>query len=297
MGRQLPFLWVDVFTARPFGGNGLCVVFDAGGLTGDEMQALARETNQSETTFVLPPTRPGADYRVRIFTPGRELPFAGHPTLGTAAALVATGRLTGPRLVQETASGLTPLEIDRDLVVMETPSPRAVAPVAAERVSALLGAAVHDPEVIEAGIAHMVVGVEAVETLAALTPDLAGLTRLSQEAGFVGTVVYAPHAPEPQPGGAPSSPEPPRVDPVPVGRVRMFAPAAGVGEDPATGSAVAPLVLWLQRRGRLPRGAFTYEQGVEMGRPSLLHVEVLPGGRIRAGGRVVVLGEGVFRLL
>src|SRR5690606_3066051 len=118
---------------------GLCVVFDAEGLTTDEMQALARETNQSETTFVLPPTRSGADYRVRIFTPGRELPFAGHPTLRTAAALVATGRLSGPKLVQESESGLTPLELDGDLVVMEAPSPRLITPVDAGRVSALLG--------------------------------------------------------------------------------------------------------------------------------------------------------------
>lgn len=285
--RELRFLWLDVFTDRPFGGNGLCVVFDAEGLTTDEMQALARETNQSETTFVLPPTRSGADYRVRIFTPGRELPFAGHPTLGTAAALVATGRLSGPKLVQESESGLTPLELDGDLVVMEAPSPRLITPVDAGRVSALLGVDVHDPEVVEAGVTHMVVGVKAVEDLAALTPDFTGLTRLGQEAGFVGTVLFAPR-------GAAAADDSGAA--APLGRVRMFAPGTGIVEDPATGSAVAPLVLWLQRRGRLTHGSFTYEQGMEMGRPSLLHVEVRPDGRIRAGGQVVVLGEGVFRL-
>jgi len=281
--RSYPFLWVDVFTDRPFGGNGLCVVFDAEGLSDEEMQALARETNQSETTFVLPPTRPGADYRVRIFTPVRELPFAGHPTLGTAAALVAAGRLSGSRLVQESASGLTALDLDGDLVVMEAPQPRLVTTVPAERVSALLGVPVRDAEVIEAGVTHMVVGAEAVDALAALQPDLPGLDRLSRESGFVGTVVFASRE-----GDGSARPV--------IGRARMFAPSAGVVEDPATGSAVAPVVLWLQRRGRLPQGAFAYEQGVEMGRPSLLYVDVLPGGRIKAGGRVVILGEGVFRL-
>ena len=109
--RRLPYLWLDVFATGPFSGNALCVILDATALSDEEMQAIARETNLSETTFVLPPTAEGAAYQNRIFTPGGELAFAGHPTLGTAAAVAISGKVSGAHLIQQTKAGLTPVEL------------------------------------------------------------------------------------------------------------------------------------------------------------------------------------------
>lgn len=280
--RRFRFLWADVFTDRAFGGNGLCVVLGAEGLRDQEMQALARETNQSETTFVLPPTHPEATYRVRIFTPARELPFAGHPTLGTAAALVREGIVQGPRVVQEAPAGLTPVEVGPERVVMEAPPARFVQAVDGGRVRAALGAEVEAPEIVAAGIAHLVARVPSWRALAGLAPDMTALASLGRELGFEGACLFALDGP-----GRDL-------------RARVFAPAAGVPEDPATGSAAAPLALYLHRRGLLPPAPFTYTQGVEIGRPSELWVEATAGDgghlRVRVGGQVVLVGEGVFRL-
>lgn len=283
--RRLRFVWVDVFAERPLAGNGLCVVLAAELLDPAEMQALAAETRQSETTFVLPPTDPRATYRVRIFTPQRELPFAGHPTLGTAAALVAVGAVPGPRLVQESAAGLTPVEVSGGRAVMEAPAPRLVAAVDPRRLAEAVGVPVEEPEVIVAGIAHLVARVPSPAQLAATAPDAACLTALSREWGFVGACLWAGTAAD---GTL---------------RARVFAPAVGVPEDPATGSAAAPLALYLHRRGLLPAQPFTYVQGAELGRPSSLWVAAAPAGdggggslAVRVGGPVVVLGEGEFRL-
>lgn len=175
------------------------------------------------------------------------------------------------------------LEVGPDLVVMEAPAPRLVRAVDADRISAAVGTAVREPEIIAAGIAHLVARVPSHAALTGLAPDLLALAALARELGFVGACLFA--LDEPAAGL----------------RARVFAPADAVPEDPATGSAAAPLALYLHRRGLLPPGPFTYVQGVEIGRPSRLWVEARAAGagddlRVRVGGQVVLVGDGVFRL-
>lgn len=292
--RKIPYLWLDVFADRPFAGNQLCVILDGSALTDDEMQAMARETNLSETTFVLPPARSGATYRCRIFTPGGELAFAGHPTLGTAAALALAGRVAGAHLVQETRYGLTPVELmyqdgQLDHAVMEAPPTSVVQEVAPELVARVLRIGADQigprglrPAVIASGVKHLIIPVASPEVLSGISPDSAALTDLSRELGVIGAYPFAVlgqgevHA-----------------------RARLFAPLYGIAEDPATGSAAAPLGAYLHRFGLMPSGsaAFWYEQGVEMGRPSRLWVEVLEdGARLRVGGKVRLVARGDFLL-
>lgn len=295
--RHWPFVWIDVFADRPFAGNALCVILDGTALSDEEMQAIARETNLSETTFVLPTTQPGATYRNRIFTPGGELAFAGHPTLGTAAALALVGRLKEDRVVQETRYGLTAIDLEysgKDLhrVVMEAPEPALVAAPDPARVAAALNLAVSDvtpgnlkPEIIKAGVSHLIIPVASPEALAAIRPDAALLTELSRDLGVIGAYPFAL-----LPAGAEAH-----------ARARLFAPLYGIPEDAATGSAAAPLGAYMHRHGLMPAGAnaFWYEQGVEMGRSSRLWVEVSPAAdqlRVRVGGQVRFMGRGEFQL-
>ncbi len=283
--RRARFFWLDVFTRHPFTGNGLVVFPDAQELSDAEMQAIARETNQSETSFVLPPTADGATYRVRIFTPAQELPFAGHPTLGTAFALVSSGRLPWGELVQESPSGLTHVFVSPDKVVLQAPPPRILGEVDAARVSRAVGAPVLHPTLVESGIRHLVAHVPDPADLAAARPDTAALVQLSEELGCTGAFLFSLQ----DAGNA-------------YLRARLFAPLYGITEDPATGSAGAPLGAYLHRHGLLPGSAssFWYEQGVEMGRPSRLWLEVAGnadgGVRVAVGGQVTMVGEGEYRL-
>lgn len=295
---QLAYLWLDVFTDRPLTGNALCVVLDGTGLSTADMQAIAKETNLSETTFVLPPTAPGATYRNRIFTPGGELPFAGHPTLGTAAALALAGKVTGTDLVQETASGLTPLQLlyteggEIDRVIMTAPRPEAVVEPDPERVAKALRLKPEQitpgglkPQVIAAGVRHMPVPVESPEVLDSIQPDMAELTQLSRELGVIGAYPFAL-----LPGGGETH-----------ARARLFAPLYGIPEDAATGSAAAPLAAYLYWNGLMPGqgNAFWYEQGAAIGRPSRLWAEVTDregGLQVRVGGQVRLVGKGEFNL-
>lgn len=255
---------------------------------------IARETNLSETTFVLPATRAEATYRARIFTPGAELPFAGHPTLGTAAVVAMEGMAKGGSMVQETLSGLTPVSLEFgadgtvEMAVFRAPAARVVSTPDPERVARALGvgfAAVSPqglrPAVIEAGVRQIVVPVDSPETLAALAPETGLLKELTREEGVVGAYPFALL---------------PKVGTTHA-RARLFAPAVGIPEDPATGSAAAPLGLYLSTHGLLPEGAnsFWYEQGVEMGRPSQLRVEVADGA-FWVGGAVQLVARGVFYL-
>lgn len=285
--RRLPFLWVDVFTDRPLAGNPLCVVLAADSLSAAEMQAIARETNLSETTFVLPPTRPSATYRVRIFTPGGELPFAGHPTLGTAAALVHTGRAAAGALVQESAAGLTPVECPPGGPVRlrapaahlaGAPDPAAVAGALGVPAAAVTAFGLR-PEVWTAGISHLLVPVDSPEALASLHPDPERVSALCRTTGAVG--VYPLTLLRAGAGAA--------------ARARLFAPLYGVAEDPATGSAACLVGPYLERHQRLPATAFWYEQGVEMGRPSRLQVERRDDGWW-VGGGVAAVAAGEFTL-
>ncbi|HYG59320.1 MAG TPA: PhzF family phenazine biosynthesis protein, partial [Symbiobacteriaceae bacterium] len=247
-------------------------------------------------TFVLPPTAPGATYRSRIFTPGGELAFAGHPTLGTAAALALAGKVAGTDLVQETLSGLTPITLhhqgaELDRVVMQAPEAILVDTPDPDRVARALNLTPGDvtpgglkPAVIAAGVRHMIVPVASPEALAAIQPDTGALTALSRELGIVGAY---PFALLPAGGGAHT-------------RARLFAPLYGIPEDPATGSAAAPLGAYLLWNGLLPSGGseFWYEQGGEIGRPSRLWVKITGADRlvINVGGQVKLVGRGEFYL-
>jgi trans-2,3-dihydro-3-hydroxyanthranilate isomerase len=275
------YVIVDVFTDRALAGNQLAVFTDARGLDTETMQALAREINFSESTFVLTPEN-GGHAKIRIFTPVTELPFAGHPTLGTA--FVLGGPLQREELHLETGRGIVPVRLEREegrLVFgrMEQPIP-SVEPYQAER--ALLSALGVDRselpvELYNNGMRHVYVALRSEEEVAGLRPDLARL-ELPPDLGincFAGS-------------GARWT-------------TRMFAPGGGVAEDPATGSAAGPLALHLARHGRIAFGdEIEISQGAEIGRPSTLfaRVEGTPEQveRVEVGGSAVIVARGEFRL-
>ena len=254
--RQRDFSQVDVFTATPLLGNPLAVVHDGGGLSTERMQAFARWTNLSETTFLLPPTNPEADYRVRIFTPGGELPFAGHPTLGSCHVWLAAGGQPkrADTIVQECAIGLVPLRRGERLAFAAPPT--SVERVDAEllhRVYAALGldpARVRDAAWLSNGFPQLVLLVDSAATVLALKPDHAALKGL----GKVGVV--APHP----------------ADGAPDFEVRFFAAAIGINEDPVTGSLNANVARWLIDSGRAP-ARYVAAQGTAMGRAGRIHVQ------------------------
>ena len=254
--RRRDFSQVDVFTAAALLGNPLAVVHDGGGLSTERMAAFARWTNLSETTFLLPPTNPEADYRVRIFTPGGELPFAGHPTLGSCHVwLQAGGRPKREDVVlQECAIGLVPLRRGERLAFAAPAT--SVERVDAEllhRVYGALGldpARVRDTAWLSNGFPQLVLLLDSAATVLALKPDHAALKGL----GKVGVV--APH-----PAGSELDFE-----------VRFFAAAIGINEDPVTGSLNANVARWLIDSGRAP-ARYVAAQGTAMGRAGRIHVQ------------------------
>lgn len=278
---HLRYVRCDVFSHRPFGGNPLAVFTDARGLETATMQAIALEMNLSETVFLLPSTS-GGSAKIRIFTPRTELDFAGHPTLG--AAFVLARPLQSDRLVLETGAGLIPVEVEREgadprAAWIELPLPEASEQREPGHLLRALGlsGAVTPIKRYHFGITHVVVQVERAEQVVAVTPDMASLKHL----GPIGVVVFA------QDGA--------------TLRARVFVPGLGVPEDPATGSAVAPMLLHLYDHQRLgQQGGVTISQGQELGRPSELRGELLFDGerpvRIRVGGECVLLGRGEWQL-
>ncbi|MGQ0577014.1 MAG: PhzF family phenazine biosynthesis protein [Pseudonocardia sp.] len=251
---------VDVFTDRAYAGNPLAVVHGADGLPAAALQAVAAEFNLSETAFPLPPTRPGADYRLRIFTPRRELPFAGHPSVGAAWVLARDGVLASGDVVQECGAGLLPVTVDAAGARVQGGAPE-VGPGldgAVLAAAAGLGAADVDPDVpagiAAAGIPFAFLAVRA-GAVAAAVPDDAAIRAATAAATGLVLVSYA--------GGA--------------AHVRVFGPQVGVPEDPATGSAAVALAVFLADRGLLADGVseFAVTQGVELGRPSRLGVRVV----------------------
>ncbi|MBI1364678.1 MAG: PhzF family phenazine biosynthesis isomerase [Alphaproteobacteria bacterium] len=258
----------DVFTDRPFAGNPLAVILDAQGLSGDDMLRIAREFNLSESTFVLPPDNPAHAARVRIFTPGYEMPFAGHPTVGTALAL-ARRRGISDSLTLELKAGLFPVMLDT-----ASPAPRATfqnpnapeergaapAAEAIEKALALPSGAVdrgaHRPRRIGAGVDYVFARAP-LESVRRARLDHAAFAALGLDE-IVGVLLYAE-------GGDSKDAD---------FHVRMFAPGAGVSEDPATGSAAAALPGQIARAGGLADGAHQWivEQGLELGRPSRIEV-------------------------
>jgi trans-2,3-dihydro-3-hydroxyanthranilate isomerase len=272
----------DVFTDTPLEGNQLAVFTDARTLDGETMQALAREINYSESTFVLP-AEDGGHAKVRIFTPSQELPFAGHPTLGTAFVLAGPLQLGEIRL--ETLAGIVPVQFERDegrIVFgrMEQPVP-SVRPYQAEAelLSALgVDRAELPVEVYDNGVQHVYVGLGSEDEVAGLRPDF---NRLAALPDVLGVNCFA---------GSGSR-----------WKTRMFAPSSGVAEDPATGSAAGPLAFHLARHGRIGFGEeIEISQGAEVGRPSTLYarVEGTPdlAERVEVGGSTVIVARGEFRL-
>lgn len=288
--REYDFVTVDVFTDRRFGGNQLAVFPDARGLSDAEMQSLSAEFNLSETTFVLPPSDPKHTARVRIFNRTSEMPFAGHPNVGTGYVLAQQGRDKDGMLVFEEIAGLVEIRIERSGgtvtgATIAAPQPLSLGlklpPETIARCAGLGTADVltgaHAPVVATVGNPFVLVEV-APAALARAIPDLAAFRSaiggLPELKGRMSIYLYA------RDGGA-------KI------RARMFAPLAGTVEDPATGSAATPLAALLLSLGKEQSAEFDITQGVEMGRPSLLHVAArrTPDG-IRAtvrGGCVPVL--------
>ncbi|AZZ52401.1 PhzF family phenazine biosynthesis protein [Rathayibacter festucae] len=273
------FAQVDVFGAEPFLGNPVAVVVDGDGVSDASMAVFARWTNLSETTFLLPPTTPEADYRLRIFTPRRELPFAGHPTLGSAHAWLAAGGV--PRdagvLVQECAGGLVRLRVSDGAIAFAAPPRQRTGPVdepALARAAAALGLAREEilgHEWADNGPGWLALRLESAERVLAIRPESARLGGLA--VGVVG----------PHPAGAECAFE-----------VRAFIPDAGVAEDPVTGSLNAGIAQWLIGAGLAPE-RYVAAQGTAMGRAGQVLVERV-GDDVWIGGATATLIEGTVRL-
>jgi trans-2,3-dihydro-3-hydroxyanthranilate isomerase len=262
------FVQCDVFTSRPLAGNALCVFTDGRGLDEGTMQRIARETNLSETVFVTPAERVEWHAAVRIFTPARELPFAGHPVIGTAAVLGHV--LPFDRLTLATQAGPLEIELEREgeglgRATMQQPEPSFSEHPDAAAVCAALGVSERPVVVGDNGITASVTEVEDVRVLEQLQPDQGALLA----AGGSDTVlVYA------------------EGDPV---RVRVFCPAAGIAEDPGTGSAAGVLAAHLAR-------PVDILQGVEIGRPSEIRAVAGDGRPPRVGGVVTAVARGQYVL-
>ncbi len=298
------FLTCDVFTSVPFGGNQLAVFPDARGIPEERLLAVTREFNYSETTFVFPPDDPSHARRVRIFTPGGEVPFAGHPTVGTAHALAATGEiaLTGDttRIVLEEKVGPVPVTIRAEggrpvfaqLSVARLPEVGAPPP-SRDELARVLGLEVDDllggdwsPQAVSCGLPFLFVPLHDRGAVARARIRMDAWEATLKDAPVSEVMVFAA-------GG-----ERPGTD----YRARMFAPGLSVPEDPATGSACAALGGYLAARDPRRDGTLRWvvEQGFEMGRPSMLEVEadVARGATIavRVGGDTVMMSEGTMAI-
>ena len=271
---RLRYVVADVFTDVPLTGNQLAVFTDARDVPEEQLQQLAREMAFSETVFVFPAEGEG-HVRIRIFTPQTELPFAGHPVLGSAFVLAAPLQLEVIRL--ETGAGVVPVRLEREgarIVFgwMEQPYP-AVEPFPDPNLLAALGIERSElpVELYDNGVRHVYVGLDSEQRVAELAPDLRELARIPAGVNcFAGT------------GGR--------------WKVRMFGPALGVAEDPATGSAAGPLAVHLVRHGLVEPGQeIEIAQGAELGRPSTLYARA-DDSHVEVGGSAVVVARGEFRL-
>jgi trans-2,3-dihydro-3-hydroxyanthranilate isomerase len=277
--------WLDVFAERPLAGNGLAVVDDADDVSDETMLALARETRLSETTFVQTAGTEGADYRNRIWDPHEELPFAGHPSLGTAVAVARWRGLEEASFVQETGAGLQPIEVRKENGSWRASMLQNKAEFGPElerdAVMAAVGLRAADahpelpPQVVSTGMPHVMAPVAEHEALARVLPDYSTIYELSEPHGSI--VIYLAWC---EPGTE-------------AVRARSFTRTAEMGEDPATGSAAGPLGAYLfERTGR---ERLVIRQGEEMGRPSVLEVE-MTDGRPRVAGGVIPVIDGEVSL-
>jgi trans-2,3-dihydro-3-hydroxyanthranilate isomerase len=277
--RRFRYVIADVFTDEPLAGNPVAVFTDARDLSEVDMQAIAREMNLSETVFVLPAQADDADVRIRIFTPAVELPFAGHPTLGSA--FVLGGPLQKIVIRLETGAGVVPVTLEREgpkIVFgrMEQPVPRWESVDDPAAIFAALGVEASSLPVVryDLGPGHLYVALDSPEAVRGLTPDIGALAAATPD----GVNCFA-HV------------EGNRW------KTRMFAPNHGVNEDPATGSAAGPLAIHLARHGRIPFGEeIEISQGAEIGRPSTIFATVEGSGdridRVEVGGSAVLVARG-----
>ncbi len=282
------YMQLDVFADRPGAGNPLAVVLDAEGLDADTMQAIARWTRLPETTFVFPPASPDASYGLRIFSPRREVPFAGHPSVGTAHAVLESG-LAAPRdglLVQDGIAGQLPLRVsgsgrERTIAVR---TPRAHVLDIAQAGDARLADALQDlppgalpPALMEGGRRWWLAEVADEAALRAAQPRWSAIARLAQDTGSMGLCVFARSA-----------------DPVYYLAVRAWVGAPGQFEDAASGAANATLAAWLASQDALPgdTGFYRVSQGREVGHDAIIELQVEPSGEVWSGGRVCTVVEG-----
>jgi trans-2,3-dihydro-3-hydroxyanthranilate isomerase len=295
---QRRYVTADVFTDRVFGGNPLAVVLDAGGLTPSQMQAIATEFNYSETTFVLPPEQPGHTARVRIFTSRVEIPFAGHPNIGTAVVLGQELEAAAADVfVFEELAGLVPITLVRDdgvVVGAELTAPGALSigsSVSLDDAAACLSLPVseildsnHPPQVVSVGLPFLVVEVASRDALSRAKPDMTAHERVLPAVGTDAVFAYV------------------RGKVAGELHVRNFAPLDGCVEDPATGSATAATIGLLTLLASEPDIDLTWrvEQGVDMGRPSLLRGRTEKRGgsvvAVRVSGRAVLVMRGTLHV-
>lgn len=273
--RALPFKQVDVFTATPFLGNPVAVVIGADTLQPVTMQRIAAWTNLSETTFLLKPSAAQADYRLRIFTPRQELPFAGHPTIGSAHAALESGfvKASNGRLRQECGAGVLDLVLDHRRIYVRAPRPK-LSPAAVP----LFG--VSRALRVDVGPVWVVVDLGDASAVDALSPDLAAIGELSNSLNATGITVF----------GRTGNTEHPI-------HVRSFAPAHGIPEDPVCGSGNVSVAAFLRETGLLGEfgGSYTARQGMQVGRDGRVRVRVSPDA-IEIGGDAITCVDGTLRI-
>jgi trans-2,3-dihydro-3-hydroxyanthranilate isomerase len=279
--RRFRYVIADVFTDEPLAGNPVAVFTDGRDLSEVDMQAIARETNLSETVFVLPPRTDDADVRIRIFTPAVELPFAGHPTLGSA--FVLGGPLQKIVIRLETGAGVVPVTLDREgpkIVFgrMEQPVPEWATVDDPAPIFEALGVEGSSLPVVryDLGPGHVYIALDSPEAVRGLSPDIGALAVATPDGANCFAHVEGNRW-----------------------KTRMFAPNHGVNEDPATGSAAGPLAIHLARHGRIPFGEqIEISQGAEISRLSTIYATVEGEGdridRVEVGGSAVLVARGEF---
>ncbi|MFL6593032.1 MAG: PhzF family phenazine biosynthesis protein [Luteimonas sp.] len=284
------YVQLDVFAGHPGDGNPLAVVLDGDGLDDPAMQAIARWTRLPETTFVLPATDPGADYRLRIFSPRREVPFAGHPSVGTAHAVLEAGIASARdgQLVQEGAAGLLPLRVEgegaRRTIAVRTPRARVMeiaAPGDLRLRASLRGLPLGrlPPALMDGGRRWWLVELSDETALRAATPDWTAISELAHATGSMGVCVFARSD-----------------DPVYYLAVRAWVGAPAHFEDAASGAANATLAAWLASRDALPgdTGFYRVSQGREVGHDAIIELRVDDDGEVWSGGRACTVVRGAI---
>ncbi len=304
--HTIKFYQADVFTSQPFGGNPVAVIPDAQGLNDDQLQQIAREMNLSETVFVFPPMDKAAVARLRIFTPTQEIPFAGHPVLGTFFILAELGIIpvkeSITRVMQECNIGLFPVELHAEdgqveRVVMTQPKPEFLGPVEEVedlyKIASALGLSKHviadtkwPIEVVSTGLPVMIVPVRTLTAVRSIKPDASAIMDVCRRFGANGIMVFTTVT----------------VEPSATVHTRMFAPSIGILEDPATGSASGALGAYLVQNGVVdvaPTTEIISEQGYAIDRPSRILIQVESEDDIiqsvKVGGECVMVVEGTLK--